>query len=117
MKDICLHGQQGDVLLFQVDELPSDAKLVQKNTKTRTGGKIILALGEATGHHHYIEDDDSAVAVLESGSGDLFLQVKKDTTLIHQTHGPVPLKEGQTIRVGHVVEVDPFEKAIRRVQD
>jgi hypothetical protein len=43
--------RQGDVLIEQVAKLPEKTKRVK-----REGGLIILARGEATGHHHSIFD-------------------------------------------------------------
>ena len=40
--------RQGDVLIRQVNEIPSQAK-VKKNV-----GRIVLAYGEVTGHAHAI---------------------------------------------------------------
>jgi hypothetical protein len=43
--------RQGDVALVQVSKLPEGCVLVEGQSR-----KIVLALGEATGHHHRIED-------------------------------------------------------------
>jgi hypothetical protein len=42
--------RQGDVCLVRVREIPKDA--IEQPQK---GKKLILALGEATGHHHRFE--------------------------------------------------------------
>ena len=42
--------RQGDVCLVRVKAIPKDAV-----EQPITGNKVILALGEATGHHHRFE--------------------------------------------------------------
>lgn len=41
--------RQGDVLIERIAKLPAAAK------PQKSKGKVILALGEATGHHHYFD--------------------------------------------------------------
>jgi hypothetical protein len=59
--------RQGDVLLERVAKLPEKIKRVR-----REGGLIILARGEATGHHHFIADEGCALLEAET-PGDRFL--------------------------------------------
>jgi hypothetical protein len=62
--------RQGDVLLMPIAKLPEKIKRVR-----RENGLIILARGEATGHHHFI--DDKGCALLEAEApGDRFLMAR-----------------------------------------
>lgn len=60
--------RQGDVLVERVAKLPDKIKRVR-----REGGKIILARGEATGHHHFIADEGCALLEAPETPGDRFL--------------------------------------------
>jgi hypothetical protein len=101
--------QQGDVLMFRTDELPKEAK------PKKFDEKVVLAIGEATGHSHTMVADD--VDAYEDANGTLWLVVKKDGAVVdHQEHGKVTLPKG-TFEVKQVVEFDPFQEAIRKVTD
>ena len=80
--------RHGDVYLLPVARVPDAA--VDKTPE----GTVILAYGEATGHHH-------AVAVKAPGTvkyfwdGDRrYLAVETETVLAHPEHGPVPVAPG-----------------------
>lgn len=92
--------RQGDVLLIPVDEAPgaramlTRADLRPKGVKAGVG--LVLAAGEATGHHHAIKDRNARA--FRSG-GDLFVTVgQKGATLQHEEHASIPLPQG-TYRV------------------
>lgn len=111
MKDLGLPYQQGDVLLFKVDSLPTKGLKKAK----RVGSRFILAEGEVTGHAHAIADPN--VDVMVDKDGNLFMEVTdKPVTLVHEEHGPIAVEPGQ-YRIGRVVEEDPFEDLIREVRD
>jgi len=101
--------QQGDVLIFKTDGMPSGLKPVNKRN-----GEYILAEGETTGHYHGI--DCGGACLMEDEKGTLWMEVKEASIVKHQEHGHIALDPG-TYRIGQVVEVDPFERAIRKVQD
>lgn len=104
--------RQGDILIEAVEEVPSSA-VKQKPDN----GRIIVAHGEVTGHHHSLEADladwwkeegkDALVA-------DQFVSVQRPTALVHQEHARVPLNQG-TYRVRRQREYSP--EAIRNVAD
>ena len=91
--------RQGDVALVQIDKLPPGCVLAPDQDR-----KIVLALGEATGHHHRIEDHvvtispaaadeivEAAIArakakLWQSPSGDRYLEVTEPVTLRHEEH-------------------------------
>lgn len=76
-------GVQGDVPFLKIEKLPENAKRRRNNNR-------IVALGEATGHHHVLE----AGTMYEDGLGNLFALVKQPTRLLHQEHGAIVLEPG-----------------------
>lgn len=103
--------RQGDVLLMRVLKIPKDA--VEEPAK---GKKIILALGEATGHHHRFEflDTSHNVKLFKTGSGVRYLEVSAPADLLHEEHA--------TARVGAgcwmlPVQVEYTPAELRRVAD
>lgn len=79
--------RQGDVLLVPVDSVPQDAK-----KKRRVGGRVILAAGEVTGHHHAIRD--SGVALLELGERRFVSVGEEGAELKHEEHSTIPVAPG-----------------------
>ncbi len=82
--------RQGDVLITRIEEIPATA--VKPVIKGQKPERIILALGEATGHHHSLEAD---AADWWKDGGDTILDVKKAVEVTHQEHAPIPLKPGR----------------------
>lgn len=79
-------------------------------------GSFILALGEATGHHHKItvaNPDDLEIRQVEGG---YILTLKSEATIEHQEHLPIILTPGK-YRTGHEREKDWFSLSVRRVID
>lgn len=99
--------RQGDVLIERVSKIPTGLK--RQNPED---GRIILAHGEVTGHHHSIEAD---AADWWKGDGeDQFVEVKSPTSVTHQEHGPIALPCGK-YRVRRQREYTP--ERIRNVAD
>jgi hypothetical protein len=84
-----LHYRQGDVLLVAVPAIPEDARPLPRDE-----GRIVLALGEATGHAHAIANPRAAL--LETGLRQRFLQVLAEggVLLCHEEHDPLLLPQG-----------------------
>lgn len=80
--------RQGDVLLIPVDKVPQEAGLFDAEQED---GRLILARGEMTGHHHSV---DSKHTVMYGGATQRFLKVEEPTTLKHQEHDPIDLNRG-----------------------
>lgn len=100
-------AQQGDVILRRVTTLPDgDVKVVSKN-------KLVLALGETTGHYHGIVSDESELFTIGNVT---FVNLKEQATLTHQEHGPITLEAGLW-QVGGVREYDYFQEMVRKVVD
>lgn len=84
--------RQGDVFLVRVNEVPEDAKPVE-----RDNGRVVLAYGEVTGHAHAIEE--SHVTLLSRAENDRFLRiVGAAANLVHEEHSTIAIPPG-TYRV------------------
>jgi len=83
--------RQGDVLLKPV-ESPSYPVSPRPTRVKPKNGRLILAAGEATGHHHSVvaDDDTELVRVGEK----MLLTLATPRTLEHQEHGPIKLPGG-----------------------
>lgn len=83
------HYRQGDVLLVAVPAIPENAR-----PRPRDQGRIVLALGEATGHAHAIADPRATL--LETQLQERFLHILAEggVLLRHEEHDPVPLPQG-----------------------
>ena len=77
--------RQGDVLLVPVAEMPSG------RTVEADGGRLVLARGEATGHHHSVAVEDGELVDVAEG---VFLRIMAPTPLEHQEHAPITLQPG-----------------------
>jgi hypothetical protein len=100
-------GQQGDVRLLRVSDVPNGAIPVKRQERG-----YILAEGEATGHAHVITKDIE----LYEHDGVLYLKNEQEVTIQHEEHKPVTLSPG-TWRVGRVREKDMLEGFARQVVD
>lgn len=86
--------RQGDVLLLAIDAIPADASQV------KTGGRIVLAYGEVTGHAHAIDDKQAteyrsktAVPIFDYEC-ERFLQVAVKAELRHDEHATIEVPAG-----------------------
>jgi len=81
-KGVNPQGRQGDVLVeFQRVRVPADARKMQP-----VEGRIILAEGEVTGHHHAISVADKTGMECYEKNGQLFLHFDEPGTLVHEEH-------------------------------
>ena len=128
--------QQGDVLLKEIEQLPDNEKAPYEGDKIellhyKDPNKVILALGEATGHHHRFELDKLPPSVLVKGYGKRptihmpaegereseYIEIKGgQATLYHEEHNPIEIPSG-TYRVSIVREFDHLSQTTRRVLD
>lgn len=100
--------RQGDVLLVPVDEIPGGCKPVK-----RVQGRVILAEGEVTGHHHAISDADVKMVISEMERR--YLEVGGEgATLSHEEHATLMVAPGRW-EVLRQVEYAPGE--LRQVAD
>ncbi len=85
--------RQGDVLIRQVAAIPAASQLGTPDAQN----KIVLALGEATGHHHRIENvkvGEHESARIFSFGAERFLQVMESVALRHEEHSTIQLPPG-----------------------
>jgi hypothetical protein len=99
--------RQGDVYLTKVGKVD----LAQARRIAPVNGRLILAEGEATGHHHSV---DCQTAGLFDLTGKTVLVVDTPTVLTHQEHGAIEVAPG-TYWVTRQREYSP--ESIRRVID
>ena len=104
------HYRQGDVLIERISKLPVNVKPV-----ARQGGRVILAAGEVTGHHHAIAAPNADLYSAVDAGDVTFLEIRDAVAaLSHEEHATIPLEPG-FYRVSIQREYSPEE--IRRVQD
>jgi len=91
MKKIKNQIRQGDVLVTPVSSVPPNLKPV-----ARENGKVILAHGEITFHHHALLEPDVELLRGETDA-ERFLSVP-DTgaVLTHQEHATIPIRPTTT---------------------
>ena len=80
--------RQGDVLITRVDEV----KVKPKDKVKSKHGRLILAEGEATGHHHSVPASSGKLYAIAGGM--LAMILNRKTTLMHQEHDSIPLPKG-----------------------
>jgi hypothetical protein len=86
--------RQGDVLIMACRAIPKAA-----NPVAPEGGLLIVARGEATGHHHAFQHRPGITLFRDDGaSGAMYLQVDEPAVLTHQEHDQLAVKPG-TYRV------------------
>lgn len=103
--------RQGDVILVPTAAVPASARPVAAEM-----GRVILARGEATGHHHSFAASPSVAFFRpdDAGTGGGWLSLAAPALLEHQEHTALLVPAG-LYRVGIQVEETP--EAVRRVED
>jgi len=103
--------RQGDVALVSVRAIPKEA--IEQPQK---GDKLILALGEATGHHHRFEflAKDYNVKLYVAHGGARYLEVLAPADLLHEEHSTARVPAGKWL-IPQQVEYTP--KELVRVSD
>jgi hypothetical protein len=102
-----MQARQGDILVELIPALPE--KLTREKAKD---GRLIVAEGELTGHHHSVAARNGQL--YRDVAGILYLLILKKALMKHQEHGPIELPPG-AYRVTRQREYSPQE--IRHVQD
>lgn len=102
--------RQGDVFIQRIDNLPDGSKKL-----ARENGRVVLAHGEATGHHHSLVEKNCSLFTNDTEPGVTFLEIQEAmAALTHQEHATIHLEPG-IYRVVRQREYSP--EAIRNVQD
>lgn len=112
------YTQQGDILLARIEEsdLPNDL-YIEEHPRIAGKKNNELAYGEAHGHCHLLNGDDTEVEILQSKSTkDRFVRVFKPVILSHEEHLPQTIETG-LYKFNQVVEFDPFNQFVRTVID
>lgn len=78
--------RQGDVLLERVSSVPAGKRVKAES------GRLILARGEVTGHHHSIPAQCGTLVRDEGGT--TYLTIDQLTAVEHQEHAPIDLEPG-----------------------
>lgn len=111
--------RQGDVLLIPVtlNVFPNELDFVQR----AKGDGIILAAGEATGHHHRIRDRHAREFrgnLRTATQGRRFVRVsQRGATITHEEHDPIKVPAG-VYEIVQQREYAPEEASLtRRVTD
>jgi hypothetical protein len=77
--------RQGDVLLVRVADAPQGRAVGDED------GRLVLARGEVTGHHHSVAASDAELVDAAEG---VFLRIMTPTPLEHPEHAPITLDPG-----------------------
>ena len=77
--------RQGDVLLVPVATMPEGRPVAPED------GRLVLARGEATGHHHSVAVEDGEL--IDAAEG-VFVRIMMATPLQHQEHDAITLEPG-----------------------
>lgn len=89
-KAVQFHARQGDVLIERIGALPTNSKKLK-----REHGRVILAHGEVTGHHHSLIEEHVCLYATDEETGVTFLEVKEAMAeLTHQEHDTIVLDAG-----------------------
>lgn len=102
------HYRHGDIPLYPIKK--ASGELLKHD------GSFVLALGEATGHHHKIAVRNPADMEIRQTAVGYVLILKSEGMLTHEEHGAITVRPG-TYRVGREREKDWFSLTTRRVID
>jgi hypothetical protein len=75
-------------MIAEVKEIPAKAKRLKRDDK----GRLVLALGEATGHMHAIASRE--VSFWEMPGSERYLKVRKRAYVDHEEHDRIELPPG-----------------------
>jgi pyruvoyl-dependent arginine decarboxylase (PvlArgDC) len=102
--------RQGDVLVLPCATIPAAARAVDAEA-----GRLILARGEATGHHHSIALNPRICMFRDDGAGgSLYLKADTAVSLEHQEHHALNIAPGTyEVRIQRTVQTG----VARRVAD
>lgn len=81
--------RQGDVLLISADDPAFRAPTGHLSPQPALEARVILAWGEATGHHHSVPAPAATLSLDEGGV--TYLTVKELTEVSHPEHAPARL--------------------------
>jgi hypothetical protein len=86
--------RQGDVLILPLAEEAASAAIVGLPTAARDArGRLVLALGEVTGHAHAVVGPGELYRSVDPLAPD-YLHVPSGGRVVHEEHGPISLPRG-----------------------
>ncbi|MFF3749248.1 hypothetical protein ACFYYH_02115 [Streptomyces sp. NPDC002018] len=90
--------RQGDVLIAPVAEetVPSyllDASRVSGEPRDARG-RLVLALGEVTGHAHAVAGPGRLIRATSDTAGAVYLHLPDGGRVVHEEHAAIPLPKG-----------------------
>jgi hypothetical protein len=77
--------RQGDILIEHVDELPADAKPQPRVPR------LVVARGEATGHHHVLLPKTKDMDWWQNAAGDIYVRSTEVGRLVHEEHRAIEI--------------------------
>lgn len=99
--------RQGDVLLVQVKDAPSEGK------DLREGADIVFMHGEVTGHAHRISAPQAKARLIDVNA-ERYLHALQEVTVTHEEHAPIVLRKG---KYKQAFQVEEQGEEVRRVAD
>lgn len=106
--------RQGDVLLVPVNDADLPSRKDLRYQKRKKGEGVILAAGEATGHHHRVREAGVREYRWKRGVGlahERFLFVgAKGGTVTHEEHDPITLPPDTVFKIVQQREYEPVIK-------
>lgn len=102
--------RQGDVLILPCNNIPATATLVASQNE-----RLIVARGEATGHHHSFPHRRGAVLFRDDANGGrLYVETTETVSLEHQEHHALTIAPGKyEVRIQRTMRAG----LVRRVED
>lgn len=86
--------RQGDVLILPIDEEAASAAIRGLSAVARDArGRLVLALGEVTGHAHAVVGPGELYRSADQLASD-FLHVPSGARVVHEEHGAISLPRG-----------------------
>jgi hypothetical protein len=77
--------RQGDILIEHFDQLPADAK-----PQTRLH-RLVVAEGEATGHHHVLLPRREDMDWWQNAAGHIYVRSAEAGRLVHEEHATIEI--------------------------
>lgn len=104
--------RQGDVLITAIKAIHAGCKKIAP-----TGGRIVLAHGEVTGHAHAIYEPKKVEYYEDEAAR--YMRVIEEVDLLHEEHAPIRLVPGdyRIERFGEGTQREYTPEAIRSVAD
>jgi hypothetical protein len=87
--------RQGDVLIVPVAESAVPPHIVAADGGPRDArGRLVLALGEVTGHAHAVTGPGRLIREPGDESGPMYLHLPDGGRVVHEEHAAIPLPKG-----------------------